>query len=41
METGQHMDFFDIVDTIARLVGGPVVVEDVDFRVLAYSAQSR
>jgi PucR C-terminal helix-turn-helix domain/GGDEF-like domain len=27
-----------VVDTIARLLGGSVVVEDVDFRVLAYSA---
>ncbi|WP_432937410.1 PucR family transcriptional regulator [Kribbella sp. CA-253562] len=31
-------DLFDVVDSIARLIGGPVVVEDVDFRVLAYSA---
>lgn len=30
-------DLFDVVDSIARLIGGPVVVEDVDFRVLAYS----
>ncbi|MGP4090253.1 hypothetical protein, partial [Streptomyces sp. KR55] len=30
-------DLFDIVDAAARLIGGPVVVEDVDFRVLAYS----
>ncbi|SMD25213.1 DNA-binding transcriptional regulator, PucR family [Lentzea albidocapillata] len=31
-------DLFDVVDSIARLIDGPVVVEDVDFRVLAYSA---
>lgn len=37
MEAGQHADLFDIVDTLARLVGGPVVIEDLDFRVLAYS----
>jgi hypothetical protein len=30
-------DLFDVVDTVARLVGGPVAVEDADFRVLAYS----
>jgi hypothetical protein len=30
-------DLFEIVDTVARLVGGPVAVEDADFRVLAYS----
>ncbi|HZC93380.1 MAG TPA: helix-turn-helix domain-containing protein, partial [Mycobacterium sp.] len=31
-------DLFEVVDTIARLLGGSVVVEDVDFRVVAYSA---
>ncbi|MGI6871830.1 PucR family transcriptional regulator [Amycolatopsis sp. 3B14] len=31
-------DLFEVVDTAARLLGGPVVVEDADFRVLAYSA---
>jgi hypothetical protein len=38
MEAGGSEDLFDVVDTIARLLGGSVVVEDVDFRVLAYSA---
>jgi hypothetical protein len=38
MEAGEPEDLFDVVDTIARLLGGSVVVEDVDFRVLAYSA---
>src|ERR1700722_16789382 len=38
MEAGGSEDLFDAVDTIARLLGGSVVVEDVDFRVLAYSA---
>lgn len=38
MDAEQPEDLFDVVDTIARLLGGPVVVEDVDFRVLAYSA---
>jgi hypothetical protein len=38
METWESEDLFDVVDTIARLLGGSVVVEDVDFRVLAYSA---
>lgn len=31
-------DLFDDVDSLARLIGGPVTIEDVDFRVLAYSA---
>lgn len=31
-------DLFDDVDSLARLTGGPVTIEDVDFRVLAYSA---
>ena len=38
MEAGGSEDLFDVVDTMARLLGGSVVVEDVDFRVLAYSA---
>jgi len=38
MEAGGSGDLFDAVDTMARLLGGSVVVEDVDFRVLAYSA---
>jgi hypothetical protein len=38
MEAGGSEDLFDAVDTMARLLGGSVVVEDVDFRVLAYSA---
>jgi len=38
MEAGGSEDLFDAVDTIARLLGGSVVVEDFDFRVLAYSA---
>lgn len=31
-------DLFEAVDALARLAGGPVAVEDLDFRVLAYSA---
>src|ERR1700756_6065660 len=38
MEARGSEDLFDVVDTIARLLGGSVVGEDVDFRVLAYSA---
>ena len=38
MEAGGSEDLFDAVDTMARLLGASVVVEDVDFRVLAYSA---
>ena len=38
MEARESEDLFDVVDTIARLLGGSVVVEDVDFRVVAYSA---
>jgi hypothetical protein len=38
MEAGGSEDLFDAVDTMARLLGGSVVVEDVDFKVLAYSA---
>jgi PucR C-terminal helix-turn-helix domain/GGDEF-like domain len=38
MEAGGSEDLFDVVDTMARLLGGSVVVEDIDFRVLAYSA---
>ncbi|MGD9985491.1 PucR family transcriptional regulator [Pseudonocardia sp.] len=30
-------DLFDVADAVARIVGGPVVIEDLDFRVLAYS----
>lgn len=37
-EPGPVEDLFEVVDTAARLLGGPVVVEDADFRVLAYSA---
>lgn len=38
MDTTESVeDLFDVVDTVARLVNGPVAVEDVDFRVLAYS----
>jgi hypothetical protein len=37
MEAGPHADMFDIVDTFARLIGGPATVADLDFRVLAYS----
>jgi len=33
----EGQDFFDEVDSLARLTGGPIVIEDVDFRVLAYS----
>ncbi|WP_033289035.1 PucR family transcriptional regulator [Amycolatopsis jejuensis] len=37
--TDNHLDdLVEAVDAIARIVGGPVVIEDVDFRVLAYSA---
>ena len=38
MEAGGFEDLFDAVDTMARLLGGSVIVKDVDFRVLAYSA---
>ena len=38
MEAGGSEDLFDAVDTMARLLGGSIVVKDVDFRVLAYSA---
>jgi PucR C-terminal helix-turn-helix domain/GGDEF-like domain len=38
MEAGGSEDLFDVVDTMARLLGGSVIVKDVDFRVLAYSA---
>src|SRR5271156_3976471 len=38
MEAGGSEDLFDAVDTMARLLGGSVIVKDVDFRVLAYSA---
>jgi hypothetical protein len=38
MEAGGFEDLFDAVDTVARLLGGSVIVKDVDFRVLAYSA---
>jgi PucR C-terminal helix-turn-helix domain/GGDEF-like domain len=38
MEAGGSEDLFDAVDTMARLLGGAVIVKDVDFRVLAYSA---
>ena len=37
MEAGGFEDLFDAVDTMARLLGGSVIVKDVDFRVLAYS----
>lgn len=32
------VDLFEVVDSLARLLGGPIAVEDLDFRVLAYSA---
>jgi hypothetical protein len=38
MEAGGSEDLFDAVDTMARLLGGSVIVKDVDFRVLAHSA---
>jgi hypothetical protein len=38
MEAGGSEDLFEAVDTMARLLGGSVIVKDVDFRVLAYSA---
>ena len=38
MEAGGSEDLFDVVDTMARLLGGSVIVKDVDFKVLAYSA---
>jgi PucR C-terminal helix-turn-helix domain/GGDEF-like domain len=38
MEAGGSEDLFDAVDTMARLLGGSLIVKDVDFRVLAYSA---
>jgi hypothetical protein len=38
MEAAGSEDLFDAVDTMARLLGGSVIVKDVDFRVLAYSA---
>jgi hypothetical protein len=38
MEAAGFADLFDAVDTMARLLGGSVIVKDVDFRVLAYSA---
>jgi hypothetical protein len=33
MEAGGFEDLFDAVDTMARLLGGSVIVKDVDFRV--------
>lgn len=38
MTDPQLVDLAEVVDVIARIVGGPVVIEDADFRVLAYSA---
>jgi PucR C-terminal helix-turn-helix domain/GGDEF-like domain len=37
MDAAGSEDLFDAVDTMARLLGGSVIVKDVDFRVLAYS----
>jgi len=35
MEAREPEDLFEVVDTMARLLGGSVIVEDIDFRVLA------
>lgn len=33
-----RQDLFELADTLAIAIGGPIIVEDTDFRVLAYSA---
>lgn len=38
MDGDSVVDLFEVADSLARMVGGAVAIEDVDFRVLAYSA---
>lgn len=38
MDDDPVVDLFEVVDSLARTVGGPAALADADFRILAYSA---